>query len=97
MKLLNWFKKRVTYHCILLQESDTSRIVQRKHPYLNGKLVIGRERFINQRWKLTSFLFSNQCETLQKYIAFFNVDEEMTNQDKQIGKKQFTCLQAINK
>jgi hypothetical protein len=97
MKLFNWFKKRVINHCVLLQEFETSRIVQRRHPDFKDKLVIGRERFINGRWQLTSFLYTNQCETLERYIGFFNVDEKMTNEEKQFGQKQFTCLQAIKK
>jgi hypothetical protein len=68
---------------ILRQENPDTRIVQ-KRGYLFS-WVICRQRKVWYGWEKTSWLYTNQCKTLDQYATWFDWDER----NKGYGLKQY--------
>ncbi len=75
---------------ILKKISKTKRITER---YSIAKGVFSNIVCFQEKrwwgWKIVSWLYTNQCETVDEYEDWFNWDIN-ENKKKAYGKKQFT-------
>jgi len=75
---------------ILLQESEDSRIVEKKKWFLwpvSSDYIVCRQRKNKRRWVTVCWLYSFQCENIEGYIKHFNWKKK--HRKTIIGKKQF--------
>jgi len=73
---------------IIKQIDDNTRIVEGRSFlgfYSNTVRLQRKKRF---GWKTTSWLYTHQRQTVQKYYEWFLWDEK--NRNNSMGKKQFT-------
>lgn len=70
---------------ILLQESPTCRIIQKKDALFY--YIIARQRKSGFFYKTVAWLYSNSKSSLEEYVDHFNKHEERAR--KQLGVKQF--------
>lgn len=82
--------------CILLQESESSRIVQKIEPFYllwMREYIIARERKVEFGWKTTGWLYTYQYKTIEDYVRHFDLCEQKKKRkkEKRKGHKQFTC------
>lgn len=80
--------------CILLQEDESSRIVQKMEPFYFlwlREYIIARERKTKFGWKTTVWLYTYQYKTIEDYVRHLDSCEEKKKKGERMGYKQFTC------